>query len=115
MVEEGLLERALRDTAGFAHAEDIVVDAVRDLVRDEVKAYIRAKLDENPDLKAEMKAAVTELMEAKAKEAYAFVKIAKASAKLGLELVPPKLREQLTRDLVSVFEKEIAALMQKNI
>lgn len=115
MAEESVLERALRDTVGIAHTEDILVDAVKDLVRDEIKSYIRAKLEANPDLKAEVKGAVSELMEAKAKEAFALVKLAKASAKLGLELVPPKLREQFARDLVGVFEKEIASLMAKNI
>ena len=46
-------------------------------------------------------------------EAYALMKIAKSGAKLGLELVPPHLREKLTREIASVFEKEIAAIMER--
>jgi hypothetical protein len=110
---EHVVERLIKETGGILHTEDLLLDAVRDLFKDEVKAYVRARLDANPALKEELKAAVTELMEAKLQEAYALMKVAKSSAKLGLELVPPHLREKFTREIVSIFEKEIAALMER--
>ncbi|UCD93062.1 MAG: hypothetical protein JSV43_03910 [Methanobacteriota archaeon] len=115
MAEEGILELALKQSRGLLQAEDFFVDVIKDLVKEEIKKYIRGKLEENPDLKAELKAGIMEIMEAKVKEAAAFIKIAKASARLGLELVPPHLREEMTKDLISVFEKEINANIEKTI
>ena len=113
MADEHVVEKLLKETGGILHTEELVLDAVRDLVKDEIKDYIRARLDANPELKAEIKAAVTELLEAKAREAFAMVKLAKSGAKLGLQLVPANLREQFTREIVTVFEKEIAAIMER--
>jgi hypothetical protein len=113
MAEENIVEKVLRDTMGAVHTEDLFMEAVRDLVKDEVKSYIRARLDANPDLKAEIRAAVKDLMEAKLQEAYAFVKLAKAGAKLGLELVPADMRAELTRELARIIEKEVGALLER--
>lgn len=110
-----MVESLLKGASGILHAEDLVLEAVRDLVKDEVKNYIREKLEQNPDLKEEMKAAVGEFLEAKVKEAYALMKVAKVSAKLGLELVPPHLREEVTKELLSVFEKELNAIMESGV
>lgn len=115
MAEEGILELAMKQTKGLLQAEDILVEALKDMVKDEIKRYVREKLDANPELKAELKAGINEIFEAKLKEAAAFIKVAKASAKLGLELVPPHLREEMTKDLISVFEKEINAIIEKTL
>jgi hypothetical protein len=113
MAEEPAFERLLRQTAGVVHTEDILVEAVRDLVKDEIKRYIRERLEGNPALRDELKGAVGELMEAKLKEAYAFLRIAKASAKLGLELVPRHLRGEVTKELAGIIEKEMAAILER--
>ena len=113
MAEENIVERMLHDTIGAVHTEDLFVEAVRDLVKDEVKSYVRARLDGNPELKAEIRAAVKDLMEAKLHEAYAFVKLAKAGAKLGLELVPADMRAELTREVARIIEKEGGALLER--
>jgi hypothetical protein len=112
MAEDNIVEKVLRDTMGAVHTEDLVVEAFRDLVRDEVKTYIRARLDANPELRAEIRAAVKDLMEAKLREAYAFVKLAKAGAKLGLELVPPEMRAEVTKELARIIEKEVSTILQ---
>jgi len=113
MPQDHVVERLLKETGGILHSEDLILDAVRDLLKDEVKGYIRSRLDANPALKQELKEAVGGLMEAKLQEAYALMKVAKSSAKLGLELVPPHMREKFTQEIVSIFEKEIAALMER--
>ena len=115
MAERTPVERILRETGDLFRAEDLVVDAVRDLFKDEVKKYIRTKLEENSELKNEIKSAVEELMEAKVREGYALVKLAKAGAKLGLELVPPRLREEFAKDLISMFQKEIGQIMERTM
>ncbi|HKZ49081.1 MAG TPA: hypothetical protein VJ397_09915 [Thermoplasmata archaeon] len=113
MAEEHVVEKLLKETGGILHSEDLILEALRDMMKDEIKAYVRGKVDANPALKKEIKDAVGELLEAKILEAYALMKIAKSGAKLGLELVPPHLREKLTREIASVFEKEIAAIMER--
>ena len=112
MAEENFVEKVLRDTVGAVHTEDLVLEAVRDLVKDEVKSYIHARLDANPDLRAEIRDAVRDLLAAKLQEGYAFVKLAKAGAKLGLELVPPEMRAEVTRELARMIEKEVGAFME---
>ncbi len=115
MAERTSVEKLLRETTDIIRAEDLVIEAVRDLMKDEAKKYIRSKLDANPALKKELKAAVEELMEAKIKEGYAMVKLAKAGMKLGLEMVPTHMREEFTRDLVSMFQKELGEMMDKSL
>jgi len=115
MAERSTVEKALSETTDMVRAENLVIDAVKDLVRDEVKKYIKGKLDDNPELKKEFKAAVQELMEAKIREGYAMVKLAKAGVKLGLEMVPPKMRDEFSRDFVSMFQKEIGEILDKTL
>lgn len=113
MTEDNALGRVLRDTIGAVHTEDLIVEAMRDLVKDEVKGYIRATIEANPELKEEIRAAVRDLMEAKLREAYAFVKLAKAGAKLGLELVPASMRLEVTKEIADLIEKEVGALVDR--
>jgi hypothetical protein len=113
MADEHALDKVLKETKSLMHSEDLILEAVRDMMKDEVKSYIRNRLEANPELKAEIKGAVSELMEAKVMEAYALMKLAKSGAKLGLELVPEHLRAKLAKELTSVFEKEIAAIMER--
>ena len=93
-------------------SETLLVDAVRDLVRDEIKKHIRQKLDADPELKKEMSDAVKMLMQAKVHEALAVLKLAKSGAKLWLSLVPPELRNEMGKELVSMFEKEVSKMLE---
>ncbi|MFQ6107729.1 MAG: hypothetical protein ACE5QF_09150 [Thermoplasmata archaeon] len=113
MAEETILEPFIKASSGVLRTEDMVIEAVRDLIKDEIKRYIRAKLEANPELKKEVKDAVSDYIEAKVKEGYALVKVAKCGAKLGLELVPEKLRGELAKELVAIFEKEIGAVIDR--
>lgn len=113
MGEEDPIGSLLKGTLGIIHTEDILVEAVRDLVKEEVRRYVRQKLEDRPALKDELKAGVEALVEAKVREASALLLIAKSAAKLGVELVPPHLREEVTRELVGALEKEISTLLEK--
>ncbi len=113
MADGNLVEKVLQETMGAVHTEDLVLEAVRDLVKDEVKAYIRARLDANPTLREEIRAAVKDLLAAKLQEGYAFAKLAKAGVKLGLELVPPEMREEVTREIAKIIEKEMSSLLAR--
>jgi hypothetical protein len=89
--------------------EEIILEAAREMVKDELKEHIRKRLDDDPELKQEFKDAIGMYFEAKVKEMYANLKLAKASAKLGIDLMPEPLKNDFTREL----EKEIGQIVDK--
>ncbi len=91
--------------------ENLIMESVKDLIKDEIKEHIHNKLDENEKLKAEFKKGVEMMMEAKAKEAFAYAILAKASTDLGMELIPPKLKDEMRKKLSQVLEEEIETIM----
>ena len=93
--------------------EELVVEALRDLLKDEIKRKMREELDKNPELREELRAAVRLYFEAKVNEAYATLKFVKASAKLGVQMMPDQMRDQLGKEIGSLLEKEVAALLEK--
>lgn len=95
--------------------KDLVIEAVHDLVRDEIKKYIRTKLDEDPELKKEIKDAINEYLSAKIREVNAALKLAKSGAKLGLNLIPDHLRQEVSRDIVNLFEKEMGEMLERGL
>ena len=114
MAEDDIISSVVKGTKTMLSSETLLIEAVQDLVKDEVKRTIREKLEANPELKAELKQAVQELMEAKVHEAYAILKMGKVGAKIGIELVPPKLRREIGQELVSMFEKEVSKMLDQS-
>lgn len=115
MVEKDIVSSLLKGATKVMHTEGIILESIQDLIKDEIKTYIRNKLDEDKALKKELKEAVSNLIDAKIKEGIAIVKIAKCGAKLGLNLVPANKRDELMKELIGMFEKEINALIEKTI
>lgn len=97
------------------NTENLVIESLRDLVKDEIKTYLRTRIDEQPELKAELKEAIELFMEAKLRETFAAIKLAKAGTKLGLTIVPEKMVDELTREFSRVFEKEIFTILEKSL
>lgn len=95
--------------------EEIVVDALRDLLKDEIKRRMREELDANPELREELKDAVRLYFEAKVYETYATLKFVKASAKLGVQMMPPEMKDKLGKEIGSMLEKEVAALLERAV
>lgn len=93
--------------------EELVVEAMRDLVREEIKRKMREALEADPALREELRAAVRLYFEARVHQAYASLKFVKASAKLGVTMLPPDLRDELGKEIGSLLEKEVAALLEK--
>jgi hypothetical protein len=113
MADEDIISSVIKSTRSMLSSETLLIEAVQDLVKDEVKRTIKEKLDANPELKQELKLAVQELMEAKVHEAYALLKVGKVGAKVGIELVPPKLRKEIGQEIVSIFEKEVSRMLEQ--
>ncbi|MHB8604238.1 MAG: hypothetical protein ACYDCK_03195 [Thermoplasmatota archaeon] len=95
--------------------DSLVLDALRDLLKDEIKGRMREELLRHPELHQEMKDAVRLYFEAKVHEYYATLKFAKASAKLGVNLMPEDLRAQLGREVASFVEREVSQLLEKSL
>ncbi len=111
--EEDIISSLIKGTKTMLSSETLLVEAMQDMVKDEVKRHIRQKLDSNPELREELRKAIEELVEAKVHEAYAVLKIGKVGAKLGIELVPPKLRKGIGQELASMFEKEVGRMLDQ--
>lgn len=95
--------------------EEMVADALRDLVRDEIKRKMREQLEKDPELREEIHQAVRLYFEAKVQEAHATLRFVKASAKLGVGMLPRETREELGKEIGSMIEKEVAALLEKAV
>jgi len=112
--DEDIVSSLVKSTKSMLSSETLLIEAIQDLVKDEVKRHIKQKLEDNPELKSELKKAVEELLEAKVHEAYALLKIGKVGTKLGIELVPPKLRKEIGQELASMFEKEVGRMLEQS-
>lgn len=107
------MQDAIKSALDTMDTESLLVESMRDMVKDEIKAYMRQKIDENPELKAEIREAVRDLMDAKIRETVAMVRLAKCGAELGLASVPADLRQKLGNDMASLFERELTQLLDK--
>jgi len=101
-----ILEQSLGE---MLDAEALLYDVFRDMLKEELKKFVRARLEENPELKDELKKAITMYLEAKVREMYAGILLAKSSAKLGYELVPENLKKDLRREI----ESEMGRLIER--
>ncbi len=116
MPGENLVSQVLRgDLFDLLEKDDIMAGALRDLLRDEVKTRMQEELDAHPELRAELKDAVRLFYEAKIREAYATLKFAKASAKLGLQLMPPTLRDELGKEVADLVEREVSQILDRSL
>jgi len=113
---DGLLSQVVK--GGFTDLlgnEELVVEAMRDLLKEEIKRKMREELDKDPELREELKDAVRMYFEARVNQTYATLKFVKASAKLGVQMLPEETRAMLGKDIGSLLEKEVAALLEKAV
>jgi hypothetical protein len=107
-----LLKSAMSDVLG---TEDIIIDAMKEMVRDEVKRHIKKTLDANPQLRQEIKDTIALYLEAKVRQVYASVKLAKSGAKLGLLMIPDHMKKEMSKEILSIFEKEIGEILERGL
>lgn len=107
------VSQALKGSTDLLGNEELIVEAMRDLIKEEIRRKMREELDKNPELREELKDAVRLYFEARVNQAYASLKFVKASAKLGVQMLPDEMRAELGREIGSLLEKEVAALLEK--
>jgi len=108
-----LLSSLVKESSTLINTSDLIVEVFKDLAKDEMKTRIRDEVEKNPELKAEIKAAVKMYMDAKVKEMAAGLRLAKCAARLGLDMMPDDVRENMIRDLIGTFEREINVIIEK--
>lgn len=111
--EPGVLSGALQANVPDILGEEFLVEALREVLKDEVKFHIQQELEDNPELKQELTDAVRMYFEARVRENYASLKLAKASGELGVELMPEDLRDDLGGEFVGLIEREVSSLLEK--
>jgi len=115
MAENRNIIPLIKNVTEAIDAEDLALEAARELIKDEIKRVIRTKLDEHPELRKEIKEAILMYFESKARQVFALVKLTKCGAKLGLELIPPGLKADLSREVVSLLQEEISTIIAKGL
>ncbi|HID71224.1 MAG TPA: hypothetical protein EYP29_00580 [Thermoplasmata archaeon] len=113
-IENILLKTISKEVLPILNTENLIVEAVHSLIKDEIKRYIRAKLYADEKLKKELKETVELYVEAKFKEVYYAMKMAKTGAKLGLNLIPEKLKTQISEEITRILEKEVGQILEKS-
>ena len=107
------VDSLLKGGEDLIDTENLMVEAVQELIKDEIKNRIRNKLQENEELRSEFEEYVKVLMEAKMKETYAYAMLAKTSADLGLELIPPEMKDKMNEKLREFMEKKMEEIMKE--
>lgn len=97
----------------FIKGEELLTNAAQSLLEDEMKKHIRKVLDANPEIKRELKKAMEEYLEARMKQLAAQVKIMGLTAKLGVLMIPDHVRKEFSEEMLSLFEKDLATILDK--
>lgn len=116
MAQDNLMTQVLK--GGFTDLlgnEELIMESMKDLLRDEIKRKMRETLEADPELKEELQDAIRMYYEARVRQTYATLKFVKASAKLGVGMLPSDLRSDLGKEIGSLLEKEVAALLEKSV
>jgi hypothetical protein len=105
----------VKSTRDLLRPEELVREATRDIVKDEIRRHLEKTLREEPKLEADLKEAVRGLLEARAMEYAALVRVGTATARLGLSALPPEVRHALTKDLVDLISKELGQIVERSL
>ncbi len=105
----------LRSTRDLLRPEEIVREATRDIVKDEVRQHLEKTLKEDPKLAHDLHDAVKGLLEARAMEYAALLRMGTVTARLGIAAMPPNVREALTRDVIALISRELGQIVEKSL
>ena len=112
---DGPLDILVKSTRDLLRPEELVREATRDLVKEEIRRHLEKTLKENPALERDLRDAVRSLLEARAQEYAALLRVGACTARLGLAAVPPEIRQQLTREVIGLFSKELGQIVERSL
>ena len=109
------IDLLVSSTRDLFRPEEIVRDATRDLIKEEIRRHIEKTLREDPKLAEEIRDAVRQLLEARALEYAALLRVGALTAHLGLSSLPESVRRQLTRDVAQLVSRELGDVVEKSL
>ncbi len=109
------LETLIKSSRDLLRPEEIVREAVRDVVKDEIRRHLEKTLREDPKLAHDLRESVRGLLEARALEYAALLRVGACTARLGLAAVPPEIRNRLTSEVIELFSREIGQIVEKSL
>ncbi|MGA8664938.1 MAG: hypothetical protein WB809_07745 [Thermoplasmata archaeon] len=109
------IDLIVKSTRDLLRPEELVREATRDIVKEEIRHHLEKTLREDPKLAQDLKDAVRDLLEARAREYAAIVRVGAATARLGLSALPPDVRRALTEDIVNLLSKEIGHIVERSL
>ena len=109
------LDAILKGTRDLLRPEEIVREATRDIVKDEIRHHLENTLRDDPKLAQDLKEAVRDLLEARAREYAALVRVGTCTARLGIAALPADVRLALTQDVVELLSKELGQIVEKSL
>jgi hypothetical protein len=109
------IDTLLKSTRDLLRPEEIVREATRDIIKDEIRRHIERTLEEDPKLAHDLKDSVRQLLEARAMEYAALIRVGTCTTRLGMATVPPSIRAALTKDIVDLISRELGAIVEKSL
>jgi hypothetical protein len=109
------IDTLMKSTRDLLRPEEIVREATRDIIKDEIRRHIEKTLEEDPQLAHDLKDAVRQLLEARAMEYAALIRVGTCTARLGMAAVPPNVRAALTKDIVDLISRELGQIVEKSL
>ncbi len=109
------IDLLVRSTRDLLRPEELVREATRDIVKDEIRRHLEKTLKDDPKLTQDLRDAVRDLLEARAMEYAALVRVGTTTARLGLSALPPEVRRAVTKDLVDLISKELGQIVERSL
>jgi hypothetical protein len=105
----------MKSAGDLLRPEELVREATRDIVKEEIRRHLEKVLHDDPKLAQDLKDSVRQLLEARATEYAALVRVGAATARLGLASLPPEVRRELMEDIVNLLSKEIGQIVERSL
>lgn len=105
----------LKSTRDLLRPEQLVQEATRDIVKAEIRQHLEQTLKQDPRLAKDLKDAVRALLEARALEYAALLRVGTVTARLGLAAMPPEIRTAITKDVVELISRELGQIAERSL
>ncbi len=107
------LDLLVRSTQDLLRPEEPVSEATRDIVKDEIRHYIEKKLKDDPRRAADLREAIHQLLETRAREYGALLRVGALTAQLGVSTLPEEVRRMISQQIVGFVSSELGQIAEK--
>ncbi|MCL4332394.1 MAG: nitrite reductase [Candidatus Thermoplasmatota archaeon] len=96
-------------------SEELFFEAVRDLMKDLIKEFLKKRINSDPELKELVIEALKGFIDAKLREYGSMAKMAKLTAKVGLNVAPSEIKDEALNNIMETFQSEIEEIIRKTL